>query len=63
MLEWAIVQLVRSQGREWKVFFASLTFHQDTFDQVVELVEVTVVGNITTMVADATNVHVFKEML
>jgi len=44
---------VGSQGREWKVFFASLTFYRDTFDQVVELVAVTVVGDITTMVADA----------
>ena len=54
---------MRSQVAERKVFFASLTFHQDTTDEVVKLVAVTVVGDITTMVADATNVHVFKEML
>ena len=54
---------MRSQVAERKVFFASLTFHQDTTDEVVKLVAVTVVGDITTVVTGATNGHVTKEML
>jgi len=53
---------VRSQGGERKVFFASLTFHQDTIDEVVKLVAVTVVGDINTVVTGATNGHVTKAM-
>ena len=62
MLEWAIVQLVRSQGGEWKVFFTSHTFHCDTLDEVVEFPVVKVIVDITT-VAGATNRTVTREML
>jgi hypothetical protein len=62
MLEWAIVQLVQSQGGEWKVFFASHTFRCDTLDEVVKLPAVKVVVDITT-VAGATNRTVTREML
>ena len=62
MLEWAIVQLVRSQGGEWKVFFASLAFHPGTVDEVVELTAGKVVGDITTG-AGAANRTVSRDML
>jgi hypothetical protein len=62
MLEWAIVQLVRSQGVEWKVFFASHAFHRDTLDEVVELTSVNVVSDITT-VAGTANGNAKREML
>lgn len=58
MLEWAIVQLVQSQGGEWKVLFASHAFHRDTLDDVFKLPVVNVVPDITTQhttVAGATN--------
>jgi hypothetical protein len=61
MLEWAIVQLVRSQGVEWKVFFASHAFHRDTLDEVVELTAVNVVSDITT-VAGTANGNAKREM-
>jgi len=61
MLEWSIVQLVRSQDGEWKVFFTSHTFHCDTLDEVVEFPVVKVIVDITT-VAGATNRTVTREM-
>lgn len=50
-----LVQLVRSEGGEWKASFASLASHCDALNEAFELTAVTVAGNITITAAGATN--------